>query len=132
MAVSRPDEIAEALWYSGIGRAEIRQENLAPPGADEVRVRAVYGGLSRGTEALVLGGRVPKSEFDQHAIAHHFDETAMVLPDQRSEHIAPPRLEGGERARLVCFHEPAVADHIGGQNCCQTALRRILNHLAVP
>jgi NADPH:quinone reductase-like Zn-dependent oxidoreductase len=65
VAVSRPDEIAEALWYSGIGRAEIRQENLAPPGADEVRVRAVYGGLSRGTEALVLGGRVPRSEFER-------------------------------------------------------------------
>jgi NADPH:quinone reductase-like Zn-dependent oxidoreductase len=65
VAVSRPDEIAEALWYSGPGQAEIRQENLAPPGADEVRVRAVYGGLSRGTEALVLGGRVPKSEFER-------------------------------------------------------------------
>jgi 2-desacetyl-2-hydroxyethyl bacteriochlorophyllide A dehydrogenase len=65
VAVSQPDEIAEALWYSGPGQAEIRQENLAPPGADEVRVRAVYGGLSRGTEALVLGGRVPKSEFER-------------------------------------------------------------------
>src|SRR5438067_7324378 len=63
--ISRPDEIAEALWYTGRGKAEIRQENLAPPGADEVRVRAFYGGLSRGTEALVLGGRVPKSEFER-------------------------------------------------------------------
>jgi NADPH:quinone reductase-like Zn-dependent oxidoreductase len=65
VTINRPDEIAEALWYSGIGQAEIRRENLAPPGADEVRVRAVYGGLSRGTEALVLGGRVPKSEFER-------------------------------------------------------------------
>ena len=63
--ISRPDEIAEALWYTGRGKAEIRQEHLAPPGADEVRVRAFYGGLSRGTEALVLGGRVPKSEFER-------------------------------------------------------------------
>ena len=65
VTISRPDEIAEALWFTGRGKAEIRQEHLAPPGADEVRVRAVYGGLSRGTEALVLGGRVPKSEFER-------------------------------------------------------------------
>ena len=31
----------------------------------EVRVRALYGAFSRGTEALVLAGRVPKSEFER-------------------------------------------------------------------
>ena len=45
--------------------AEIRQEALAPPAADEVRVRALYGAVSRGTEALVLAGRVPESEFER-------------------------------------------------------------------
>ena len=63
MAISRPDEVAEALWYSGPGQADIRQEALAPPGAGEVRVRALFGAVSRGTEALVLAGRVPQSEF---------------------------------------------------------------------
>src|SRR5262249_20906805 len=29
------------------------------------RVRALFGALSRGTEALVLGGRVPRSEFER-------------------------------------------------------------------
>ena len=57
MAISRPDEVAEALWYSGPGQADIRQEALAPPGAGEVRVRALYGAVSRGTEALVQIGR---------------------------------------------------------------------------
>jgi hypothetical protein len=65
VTISRTDEIAEALWYSGPGQADIRQETLAPPGAGEVRVRALFGAISRGTEALVLAGRVPESEFER-------------------------------------------------------------------
>jgi NADPH:quinone reductase-like Zn-dependent oxidoreductase len=65
LAISRTNEVARALWYSGRGHAEIRQETLAPPGADEVRVRALHGALSRGTEALVFVGRVPESEFER-------------------------------------------------------------------
>jgi hypothetical protein len=65
LAIRRTDEIAEALWYSRPGHAEIRRETLALPGADEVRVRALYGAISRGTEALVLAGRVPESEFER-------------------------------------------------------------------
>jgi len=65
LAISRTDDIAEALWYSRPGQAEIRQETLAAPGVDEVRVRALYGAISRGTEALVLAGRVPTSEFER-------------------------------------------------------------------
>lgn len=65
MAISRTDEVAQALWYSRPGKAEIREESLAPPGTDEVRVRALYGAVSRGTEALVLAGRVPESEFER-------------------------------------------------------------------
>ncbi len=65
MAISRTDEFAEALWYSRPGQAEIRKEALAAPGAGEVRVRALYGAVSRGTEALVFAGRVPASEFER-------------------------------------------------------------------
>jgi hypothetical protein len=65
LAISRTNEFARALWYSGVGQAEIRQDTLAPPGADEVRVRALHGALSRGTEALVFAGRVPESEFER-------------------------------------------------------------------
>jgi NADPH:quinone reductase-like Zn-dependent oxidoreductase len=65
VAISRTDEMAQALWYSGPGIAEIRPEALVPPTADEVRVRALYGAVSRGTEALVLAGRVPVSEFER-------------------------------------------------------------------
>jgi NADPH:quinone reductase-like Zn-dependent oxidoreductase len=58
-------DIAQALWYVAPGRVEIREERLAAPRPGEVRVRALFGALSRGTEALVLAGRVPESEFER-------------------------------------------------------------------
>ena len=65
MAISRSEQVVQALWYSGPGQADIRQETLAPLAAGEVRVRALFGAISRGTEALVLAGRVPESEFER-------------------------------------------------------------------
>src|SRR5215831_8806790 len=59
----RPDEDAEALWYVAPGRAEMRRETVAAPGSGEVLVRALHGAISRGTERLVLAGRVPPSEY---------------------------------------------------------------------
>lgn len=54
--------IAEALWYVAPGRAEIRSEPLAALREGEVRIEALYGGVSRGTERLVFTGAVPASE----------------------------------------------------------------------
>src|SRR5579864_647518 len=51
------EQNAEALWYVGPGRAEIRVETLPAGGPDEVELRALYGGISRGTERLVFAGR---------------------------------------------------------------------------
>jgi threonine dehydrogenase-like Zn-dependent dehydrogenase len=65
VATDSTAEIAQALWYVAPGRVEIREERLAAPGPGEVRVRALFGALSRGTEALVLAGRVPESEFER-------------------------------------------------------------------
>jgi NADPH:quinone reductase-like Zn-dependent oxidoreductase len=56
---------AQALWYVGEGRAEIRPETTASVGPGQVRVRALYGALSRGTERLVFFGRVPSSEYER-------------------------------------------------------------------
>jgi NADPH:quinone reductase-like Zn-dependent oxidoreductase len=56
---------AAALWYVGPGRGEIRQEPATEPGPNQVRVRALHGALSRGTERLVFAGRVPESEFER-------------------------------------------------------------------
>jgi hypothetical protein len=57
----------EALWYTEPGRAEIRPE---PPGSGSVRVRALFGAISRGTERLVFTGAVPESEFERMRAPH--------------------------------------------------------------
>lgn len=51
-----------ALWITGRGRAELRGEVLPEPGPDEVRVRALHSGISRGTERVVWRGGVPRTE----------------------------------------------------------------------
>lgn len=58
-------ETAQALWYVGPGKAEIRAETVSPSGPGEVRVRAVASALSRGTERLIFSGLVPESEYDR-------------------------------------------------------------------
>jgi NADPH:quinone reductase-like Zn-dependent oxidoreductase len=63
--VNGRSEQASALWYVGPGQAEIRPERAAPPGPGEVRVRALYGAVSRGTERLVFFGRIPASEHER-------------------------------------------------------------------
>ncbi len=60
------------------GRGEIRDETVRPPATDEVVVRALFSGVSRGTEALVFQGRVPVSEHDR-----------MRAPFQSGEFPAP-------------------------------------------
>jgi len=65
LAVSRTDDVAEALWYTGPGRAELREQRLPPLVEGHVRVRTAYSALSRGTEALVAAGHVPESEYQR-------------------------------------------------------------------
>ncbi len=59
------DREIQALWYVGPGRAELRAEQVGAPGAGEVRLRALFGAISRGTERLVFDGRVPPSEHER-------------------------------------------------------------------
>ncbi len=51
---------SEALWYTAPGQVERRRVEL--PTSGDVTVEALYSGISRGTETLVLQGRVPHSE----------------------------------------------------------------------
>lgn len=69
---------ARAFWVAGPGRGEIRVEPVKTPSADEVAIRALYSGISRGTEAIVFGGGVPESE-----------RTRMRAPFQDGEFPAP-------------------------------------------
>ncbi len=56
---------ADALWYVGRERAEIRAERLGPARPGEVELHALYGAISRGTERLIHSGRVPPSEYER-------------------------------------------------------------------
>jgi threonine dehydrogenase-like Zn-dependent dehydrogenase len=55
---------ALAFWLSEPGVGEIRSVPVREPAADEVLVRTLCSGVSRGTEALVFRGGVPTSEYD--------------------------------------------------------------------
>ena len=72
-----PEE-AQAFWVAAPGRGEIRGEVLPAPSEGEVLIRALYSGISRGTEALVFGGRVP-----------HTERARMRAPFQAGEFPAP-------------------------------------------
>ncbi|MFF9489795.1 zinc-binding alcohol dehydrogenase [Streptomyces sp. NPDC014676] len=69
---------ARAFWLDSPGRGVIREVDLPAPGADEVLVRSLYSGVSRGTETLVFRGGVPES---QHAV--------MRAPFQEGDFPAP-------------------------------------------
>jgi hypothetical protein len=53
---------ARSFWVAEPNRGEIRAEPLPRAAADEAVVRALYSGISRGTETLVFTGAVPPSE----------------------------------------------------------------------
>ena len=55
---------ARQFWIRAPGRGEIVFAELAPLDGGEVLVRALYSGISRGTEALVYRGEVPASQRD--------------------------------------------------------------------
>lgn len=66
------------FWIREPGVGEIRPEPARHPGAGEVLVRTRWSGVSRGTELLVHGGRVPPSE-----------RTRMRAPFQEGELPGP-------------------------------------------
>src|SRR6185295_15723060 len=63
-------ERARAFWVVEPGRGELRPEELTPPVAGEVLVRALFSAVSRGTESLVFHGRVPLSEQQRMRCPH--------------------------------------------------------------
>jgi NADPH:quinone reductase-like Zn-dependent oxidoreductase len=74
-----PDKTAQSFWITGRGVGEIRSHPLPERAdADEVRVRALFSGISRGTEALVFRGEVPPSQYE-----------AMRAPFQEGNFPAP-------------------------------------------
>src|SRR6476619_5857753 len=54
---------ARAFWLASPDHGEIRDVELPAPGEDEVLVRTLWSGVSRGTETLVFRGGVPVSQY---------------------------------------------------------------------
>src|SRR5437660_3291756 len=69
---------AHAFWLRAPGCGEIRSVALPQPRRDEVLVRTLRSGVSRGTETLVFRGGVPPSQY-----------RAMRAPFQEGEFPAP-------------------------------------------
>src|SRR5437868_15001879 len=61
---------ARAFWIVAPGRGELRDEDLPARGDGDVLVATRYSGISRGTESLVLAGRVPPSEHERMRAPH--------------------------------------------------------------
>jgi threonine dehydrogenase-like Zn-dependent dehydrogenase len=55
-------QVARGLWYVRPGIVELRQAPLPALEPGKVQVRALYSGVSRGTERLILNGLVPEHE----------------------------------------------------------------------
>jgi threonine dehydrogenase-like Zn-dependent dehydrogenase len=69
---------AQAFWLRAPGTGEIRPVTLREPGPNDVLVRTLFSGVSRGTEALVFRGGVPPAQY-----------AAMRAPFQDGDFPAP-------------------------------------------
>lgn len=78
MPLMAPKSTARSFWIREPGHGEILCAELAPRQAGEVLVRALYSGISRGTEALIFRGQVPPSQ-----------RAAMRAPFQDGEFPGP-------------------------------------------
>ncbi|HEY0342650.1 MAG TPA: zinc-binding alcohol dehydrogenase [Steroidobacteraceae bacterium] len=81
---------ALAFWVTGPGSSELRREKLPPPGTGDLRIEALYSGVSRGTETLVFNGRVPPTEYGR-----------MRAPFQAGEFPAPVKYGYASVGRVV-------------------------------
>lgn len=59
------NDTATAFWVTRPRVGELKKETLTSVGEKDVRVRALFSGVSRGTESLVFNARVPESEVER-------------------------------------------------------------------
>jgi threonine dehydrogenase-like Zn-dependent dehydrogenase len=89
---------ARALWLREPGVAEIRPVAVGEPGPGEVLVRTLKSGISRGTETLVFGGRVPANQYEK--MRAPFQEGDFPAPVKYGYlnvgvvEVGPPQLRG--------------------------------------
>lgn len=92
---------ARAFWTIAPGRGEIREEPLPPRGPNDVLVETVWSAISRGTESLVLHGRVPPSEYAR-----------MRAPHQAGDFPFPVKYGYANVGRVLEGPAPLVGRHV--------------------
>lgn len=98
-----------AFWIKEPGRGEIVEGSSPRPETGEVVVRAVYSGISRGTEALVFRGGVPESQ--REVMRCPFQEGDFPAPVKygyasvgRVEEVVASADAGLEGRTVFCLH----------------------------
>lgn len=56
---------SHAFWIDSPGAGSLRAETCPEPRENEVLIRTLYSGISRGTEALIWNGQIPESEYQR-------------------------------------------------------------------
>ena len=108
---------ARQFWIDAPGRGRILNVTLGERQKDEVLVRTLYSGISRGTESLVFRGEVPPSQYQ--AMRAPFQEGQFPAPVKYG-YMSVGRVEAGPDALLgktvFClyphqdvYHVPAAA-----------------------
>lgn len=96
---------SRACWIDAPLQAELRSTTLPELAADEVRVRTLHSGVSRGTETLVFRGEVPASETQR--MRAPFQEGDFSFPVKYG-YVNVGRVEAGPKdliGQLVfCLH----------------------------
>jgi threonine dehydrogenase-like Zn-dependent dehydrogenase len=96
---------ARALWTVAPGVAEIRESELGKPAPDQALVVTRASGISRGTERLVLTGRVPESQW--HAMGAPLMQGAFPFPVSYGYSAVGVVRDGPEALRgqrVFCLH----------------------------
>ncbi|UOM35809.1 zinc-binding alcohol dehydrogenase [Acuticoccus sp. I52.16.1] len=102
---------ATALWCVAAGRYALRPAPQPLAGADTVRIAARYSAVSRGTERLVLEGRVPDSEADRMRCPNQEGEFPFPVKygyAMVGEIVDGPAERRGERVFLLHPHQTLV------------------------
>ncbi len=94
---------SRAWWIVHRGRGELRAEALAPICPGELQIRMSASGISRGTERLVLWGRIPESEHQRMRCPFQLGDFPWPV---KYGYAAVGRIESGRRAgeRVFVLH----------------------------